>query len=184
MPPIDRRPGIRPRASVGRRLDIAARASFPSCATVLLMMLSQAPLDIAGQAALLPAVTLGCVWFWSLFRPANLPSPVVFVMGLVLDLLGYLPPGTGSFTLLVVQAVALALRRTVLGQGFLWIWLSFAIAATLASLLIWLLAMLLTFSVLPPSPAVFTGILAIALFPCLAVPFAVAHRSIADPWHA
>ena len=88
MAHIDRRPGIRPRPTIGRRLDIAARASFPACITILLMLLTQAPVGLPGQAASLPAVTLGCVWFWSLFRPAALPPPIVFLMGLLLECRG------------------------------------------------------------------------------------------------
>lgn len=181
MAMIDRRPGIRPRASLGRRLDIAARVSFPASITVLLMLVSQAPLDIAGQAALLPAVALCCVWFWSLFRPDNLPPPVVFVIGLTMDLLGYLPLGVGVFTLLTVHGVAVALRRSLSRRGFVWIWFVFGGVATVASLVIWLLVMLLSFRLLSPYPAVFTAVLTIAIFPVLAVPFAAAQRSIADP---
>ncbi len=178
---VDRRPGIRPRASLGRRLDVAARASFPASITVLLMLVSQAPLGIDGQAALLPAVTLCCVWFWSLFRPANLPPPVVFVIGLLTDLLGYLPLGVGVFILLAVQGVALSVRRSLAPRGFAWIWVVFAAVAAAASLVIWLLIMLLTFRLLSPYPAMFTAVLTIALFPVVAIPFAAAHRSIADP---
>jgi rod shape-determining protein MreD len=181
MAAIDRRPGIRPRASLGRRLDIAARVSFPGCITLLLMLLSQAPLEIDGQAALLPAVALCCVWFWSLFRPTALPPPVVFVIGLMMDLLGYLPLGVGVFTLLAVHGVAVALRRSLSHRGFIWIWVVFAGVATAASLVIWVLVMLLTFRLLPPYPAVFMAILTVALFPVLAVPFAAAHRSVANP---
>jgi rod shape-determining protein MreD len=181
MAAIDRRPGIRPRASLGRRLDIAARVGFPAGVTVFLMLLTGAPLDITGQAALLPAVALSCVWFWSLFRPDNLPPPVVFLIGLMMDLLGYLPLGVGAFTLLAVHGVAVALRRPLEHRGFGWIWLVFCGISAAASLLIWLLVMLLTFRLLSPSPAVFTAILAMALFPVLGVPFARAHHSIADP---
>ena len=117
MAHIDRRPGIRPRASLGRRLDIAARVSFPACITVLLMLLTQAPLGLPEQAALLPAVALGCVWFWSLFRPDAMPPPVVFLIGLLLDLLGYLPLGVGVFTLLAVHGVAVAMRRSLSARG-------------------------------------------------------------------
>jgi rod shape-determining protein MreD len=184
MATSDRRPGIRPRASLGRRLDIAARVSFPACTTLLLMLLSQAPLDIAEQAALLPALATCCVWFWSLFRPANLPPPVVFAIGLMLDLLGYLPLGVGVFTLLAVQGAARALRRPLARLGFVWIWIAFAGVASAASLVIWLLVMLLTFRLLSPYPAMFTSVLSVALFPLLAVPFAAAHRSIADPERA
>jgi rod shape-determining protein MreD len=181
MARIDRRPGIRPRASLGRRLDIAARVGFPACMTVLLMLLAMAPLNIAGQAALLPAVALCCVWFWSVFRPDNLPPPVVFLIGLMLDLLGYLPLGAGMFTLLAVHGVAVALRRWLSQRGFVWIWAVFCGVAAAASLMIWLLVMLLTFRLLSPYPAIFMAILSIAIFPVLGVPFARAHGSVADP---
>lgn len=184
MAVIDRRPGIRPRASLGRRMDIAARVSFPASITILLMLLTQAPFNIAGQAALLPAVALCCVWFWSLFRPDNLPPPVVFLIGLTMDLLGYLPLGVGVFTLLAVHAVALALRRSLSRRGFAWIWVAFCGVAAAASLAIWLLVMLLTFRVLSPDPAIFTAVLASSIFPVLAVPFAAAHRSVANPERA
>ena len=42
---------------------------FPAGCTILLMLLTETPFGIADQAALLPAVTLACVYFWSLFRP-------------------------------------------------------------------------------------------------------------------
>jgi rod shape-determining protein MreD len=166
---------------MGRRLDIAARVSFPACISVLLMLLTEAPSGIAGQAALLPAVALCCVWFWSLFRPETFPPPVVFAVGLLLDLLGYLPLGSGVFTLLCVHGVALAARRGLARRGFVWIWLVFALVASAACLLLWLLVMLLDFRLLSPRPAMFMAVLSTALYPVLAVPFAGAHRSIANP---
>jgi rod shape-determining protein MreD len=181
---IDRRPGIRPRPTLGRRLDIAARASFPTCITILLMLLTEAPLGLADQPTFLPAVTLAAVWFWSLYRPASFPPPVVFILGLLLDLLGYLPLGVGVFTLLCVHGVATSLRRWLAPRGFVWIWTMFALVACAASLLTWLLMMLLNFRLLPPRPAVFMAILTIAVYPVLAVPFAAAHRSVANPENA
>ena len=86
------------------------------------MLLTQAPLGIAGQAALLPAVALCCVWFWSVFRPHAMPPPVVFLIGLLLDLLGYLPLGVGVFTLLVAARRRLAMRWLAVKRGFAWIW--------------------------------------------------------------
>jgi rod shape-determining protein MreD len=184
MASVDRRPGVRPRANLGRRLDLAARAGFPACITVLLMLLTQAPFGAPQQAALLPAITLGCVWFWSIFRPGALPPPVVFLIGLLLDLLGYLPLGVGVFTLLAVHGVASLMRGGLSRWGFGWVWLVLSGVAMGGSLLIWLAVMLLTFRSLSPGPAIFTAILTIAIFPLLAVPFTAAHRSIADPGRA
>jgi rod shape-determining protein MreD len=104
----------------------------------------------------------------------------VFLIGLMMDLLGYLPLGVGVFTLLAVQGVALASRRSLSHAGFAWIWFIFCGVASVASLTIWLLVMLLTFHLLSPYPTVFVAILGIAIFPLLGVPFARAQRPI-DP---
>ena len=185
MPSANWRPAIRPRQSPGRRLDAAARACLPAAATLLLMLLTQLPLDIAGQAPLLPAVALCCVWFWSLSSPENLPPPVVLLIGLVVDLLGYLPPGVAAFTFLALQGLAKAVGRGPAGRGPagrgpLRSWLVFAVAATAASTSMWLLVMLLTFRLLDASAAVFTSLLAVALFPALAALLAAAHRCLAE----
>ena len=148
------------------------------------MLLTQAPLQLPEQAALLPAVAFCCVWFWSLFRPGALPPPMVFLIGVLLDLLGYLPLGVGVLTLLAVHGLALAMRRALLRRGFAWTWAAFSCVAALASLSVWLLAMLLTFRILPPGPPIFIVILTVSIYPLLAVPFAAAHRSIADPEQA
>jgi len=178
------RPGIRPRQSWGRRLDLAARHSFPANCTILLMLLCQAPFGVVDQAELLPVVTLTCVWFWSLFRPAAMPPPVVFAIGLLLDLLGYFPLGVGVLTALTVHGLALRCRRGLAPQGFAVIWLVFAAVAALAAALAWAMTMLLTFRLLPPGPALFQAVLSAALYPALAVPLARAHRTIADPGRA
>ena len=180
----DQAPGIRPRATLGRRLDISARQAFPASCTVLLMLLTEAPFGFADQAELLPAVTVGCVYFWSLFRPASIPPPVVFVIGLLFDLLGYLPVGVGALTLLIVHGLALRWRRMLTRQGFLAVWLVFAGFAAGAAALCWGLTALLGFRLLPVAPALFQAALTAALYPALATLFIRAHRTVADPEHA
>lgn len=175
------RPGIRPRPTFGRRLDLAARHAFPTSSTILLMLLCQAPFGIVDQAALLPGMTLGCVWFWSLFRPAAMPPPVVFLIGLLLDLLGYLPLGVGVLCALLVHGFAVRWQRRLAQQGFVLIWLVFAIIVVPVSVLSWALTMLLDFRLLPIGPALFEAVLGAAIYPALAVPLAHAHRTIADP---
>lgn len=184
MARADQIPGIRPRATLGRRLDIAARCAFPIGCTLLLMLLTVTPVGIADQAALLPAVALACVYFWSLFRPASMPPPVVFLLGLMLDLLGYLPLGVGALTLLAVHGVALRWRQFLTRQGFLAVWLVFAGFALGATALSWVLTMVLTFRLLPVGEAMFQAVLAAALYPALAALFVLAHRTIADPERA
>jgi rod shape-determining protein MreD len=177
-------PGIRPRPSLGRRLDVMARASSPTSCTVLLMLLTGLPFGIADQAALLPSVAVACVYFWSLFRPAAVPPPVVFVLGLLLDLLGYQPIGVGVLVLLVVHGLALRWRRVLTRQGFVTVWLAFLSVAMGAALLTWALTSVLGFRLMPIGAALFQGVLATTIYPALAILFTRAHRGVADPERA
>jgi rod shape-determining protein MreD len=181
MARADQVPGIRPRATLARRLDMVARHAFPVSCTLILMLLTETPLGIVDQPELLPAVTLACVYFWSLFRPAAMPPPVVFLIGVVLDLLGYLPLGVGALTLLAVHGFAVRWRLLLTRQSFLAVWLMFGGFAAGAAALTWVLTAVLYFRLLPLGPALFQAVLTTALYPALAVLFVRAHRSVADP---
>ena len=177
----DRIPGVRTRLTFGRRLDIAWRYAFPCTTSLLLMLISLAPFGIWGQAALLPTVAVTCVWFWSLFRPAAMAPPVVFLIGLMLDLLGFLPLGVGGVTMLTTYGIARRLRRFLSQQGFTVIWLIFIAVACGIAAMNWALVSLLTFTLVPAGPVLFQAGLAAAMYPAVAIPLMLAHRSIADP---
>jgi len=179
-----RRPGIRMHPSLWRRLDAMARRGFPSFCTLALMLLVAAPFGLDEQAMLMPAVALACVFFWSLFRPASMIPPMVFGIGLVLDLLGYLPIGVGVLTLLVVHAITMQARHFLVQQGFFLVWFAFLLIAFGASVLEWLLICVLTLQLLPLAPALFQAVVTVALYPALAMLFSRAHRTIADPERA
>ncbi|HUB14677.1 MAG TPA: rod shape-determining protein MreD [Acetobacteraceae bacterium] len=180
----EQRPGIRPRATLGRRLDLAARHAFPASITILLMLLTEAPFGFADQSTLLPAVALSSVWFWSLYRPSAMSPPVVFIIGLLLDMLDWLPFGTGVLILLLAHGLALRWRRMLGRQGFLLVWLAFTAIAGGAAVLAWIATAVLTWRLVPPGPALFLAVLSIALYPALAILLARAHRSIANPERA
>lgn len=177
----EQRPGIRPRPSLGRRLDLLARHSFPTSSTALLMLACGLPFGIADQAALLPAVTVCCVYFWSLFRPASLPPPAVFLIGLLLDLAGYLPIGVGTLTLLILHGLVVRGRRSLAQQGFILVWLVLACLGGGSACLIWALTSLLSLHRMPTGPALFQATLTTALYPALAMLLTGAHRTLAAP---
>jgi rod shape-determining protein MreD len=181
MARMDERPGIRPRPTLGRRLDVAARHSFPTACTIILMLLAELPFGFAAQTTLLPALTFGCVWFWSLYRPSAMPPLLVFGIGLLLDLLGYLPLGVGVLTLLCVHGAAIRLQWSLTPQRFTLVWLVYVPVAVAAAAITWALTALLTFRLIPIGPAVFLAALSAALYPVLAIPLASAHRGVADP---
>lgn len=181
---MDRTPGIRPRPSFWRRLDIASRRGTPVAIAVLLLLLLAAPLGLRGQSEMRGAVTLACVYFWSLFRPASMTPPLVFALGIVVDLLGYGPMGVSVLTLLLAHGTASRIRRVLVRQGFLLVWLSFAAVALLAATLQWALSSLLTFRLLPIDGAAFQAALSVGLYPALATLLGWTHQTLAEPDNA
>lgn len=178
---VDRTPGIRPAPSLKRRIDAMARVSFPLISTLLLMFLAGAPLGLPRQAVFLPAITVISVFFWSVYRPGSLPPPAVLVVGVFLDLLGWLPLGVGTVTLLIVEGLSLRMRPGLARQGFGVTWIVFAMFGSGATVLIWAASSLLDLQLLPIGSAIFQAVITIALYPAIAIPLTQAHRTLADP---
>jgi rod shape-determining protein MreD len=169
---------------LGRQLDLLARHSLPAGLTVMLMLLVRMPFRIPDQATLLPVVTIASIYFWSVFRPTATPAPVVFLIGLLLDLLTYLPMGVGELTLLVTHALVAHWRPALTRQGFRMNWLAFAGIGVGTAALCWSATTLLSFRLLPLGPALFQALLTAAAYPALAMLFLQAHRAIAGPTQA
>ncbi len=177
-------PGIRPRPTIWRRLDAAARRALPAAFTALLVLLLCAPFDIPQQQAMLPGVTLASVFFWSVFRPASMPAPIVFLIGMLYDLLSFSPPGLEAVTLLLVHAVGIGVRHNLARQGFVLVWFTFLLVASVAIVLDFALLCAFTLRLLPPQPALFELALSAGVYPLLSALFTWAHRGIADPSRA
>jgi rod shape-determining protein MreD len=158
-----------------RRLDRLGRAAFPAVLTALLMVLASAP---AGLPAAGPAIAFAAVFFWSVFRPAILPPPAVFALGLLQDLLGFAPLGTGVLTLLLVHGFALRVRGFLARRSFLWVWLACGVTSLLAAAIGFVLHAALTFSVPAWQAALVFAGLATGLYPLLAAPFTRLHRAM------
>ena len=177
----ERIPGIRPQPSLWQRLDNLARLSFAATSTALLLLIIAAPLGLPGQAQLLIAFALASVFFWSLFRPSCMSPPMVFILGVLTDLLGYAPLGVNVLTLLLAHGLALRWRRFLTRQGFFLVWLAFIIVSAGAAVLQWLLTSVLMLTVLPMLPVLFQGMLAAGIYPMLAVLLTRAHSSLGEP---
>lgn len=157
----------RPEPSPGllRRLDDIARAAFPATGTVLLMVLAGGP---SGVPALVPAVALPCIIFWSIFRPGAMPPLAVFLIGLLQDLLTVAPLGIGVVTLLVAHGLAVAWRRVLVRQSFMFAWLAFCAFSLGAAALGWVLTALLAWKLPSFAPAVHQAALSAGLYPAFA----------------
>ncbi|WP_297488327.1 rod shape-determining protein MreD [Acidocella sp.] len=171
-----RLPASRRRQSFWRQLDAAARWAVPGALLAFGLFLLGLPLHIPGQALLRPAYAMGCVYFWSLFRPASLPAPVTGLIGLLLDLMGTTPPGLWAVLLILLQAAVLATRRRLAPRRFLLTWAAFCALAALAALLGWAAQSGLAMVLLPAWPPCLEIIISAAAYPALAMLLVRIHR--------
>lgn len=169
--------GGRPAPAMGllRQIDAFARAAFPSASTALLLVLAAVPVGLPG---LVPAAALPCIVFWSVFRPAALPPPAVFGLGLLEDLLTAAPVGAGVLTLLVVGGLATRWRPFLVRQSFLAVWLVYCGVALGAAALGWLLQVVLGWRLVPIAPALYQVLLSAGLYPSLALLLTWVHEAM------
>jgi len=154
-----------PSPSLIRRIEAMARAVLPPFAAALTMIAAAGP---TGMPALVPAVVLPQVFFWSVFRPGAMSPPAVFLVGLLLDLLTLAPLGTGVLTLLVVHGLAVAWRRFLARQTFLVAWVFYCGFAAGAAALGYLLTALMSLSLPPVAPMLREAVLTAAIYPFFA----------------
>ncbi len=173
---MSRLPTSRRRQSIWRLLDAAARWVVPSAMLAFGLFLLGLPFHIPGQALLRPAYAMGCVYFWSLFRPGSMPVPLTGLIGLLLDLMGVTPPGLWAVLLIVLQSATFISRRRLAPARFLVTWGVFTGFAAVASLLAWALQSGLALRLLPAWPVGLEILISAALYPSLAAVLVHVHR--------
>ena len=159
-----------------RQVDAASRWIFPFATLIFGLFVIGMPFGIPGQAALRPVYAMGCVYFWSLYRPGSLPAPLVALCGLLLDLLGLSPFGVWAVILLLLQWVTLLLRRRLVPARFLLLWAVFTAVAAVSVTLAWAVGSAFNAAWLPTTPLIFEWLLSAGLYPGLAALLIKAHR--------
>lgn len=121
------------------------------------------------------------IYYWAAYRPTLLPSPVVFIMGLLADIMAGTPLGLTA-VLLVLVHWAISDQRTFLsGQSFPMVWLVFIVVNGAVVLAQWLVIGLVSWgwsSVLSLSPQVIAAVVA---FPLLFIILHLAHKILPSP---
>jgi rod shape-determining protein MreD len=173
------RSAVRRDTNIWRQLDAASRHAWPASCALFGLFLIGLPFGLPYQAELRPAYAMACVFFWSLYRPASLPVPLVALLGLLLDLLNLSQLGLWAVLLLLLQGATLAARRRLAPSGFLLNWAAFTGLATLFSALFWAMQSLLTLTLLSLIPLGVQILTCAGVYPALAALFIRAHRGAA-----
>lgn len=167
-----------------RGLDRAARHALPAASIAGAIILLAMPGLLPAQPSMRAAFVIASVFFWSLYRPAALPAPVVALLGVLLDLLGASPLGLWAALLLLEQAAIGAVRRSLVRQGFPVVWLVLAAFVAAIGTAEYVSRSILELVLLPPAPIVTQSVIAILIYPLLAIALISAHRGAAAPERA
>lgn len=173
------RAGEEPPRSVWRQIDITSRWLFPFILLILGLFIIGMPFGFPGQAALRPVYAMGCVYFWSLYRPASIPAPFVALSGLCLDLMGLSPFGMWAVLLLLLQAATLGLRRKLVPSSFWQVWGVFVLLSTIGATLAWMVTSLMDGTFVPVSSILIECLWAAGFYPGLSAILIKAHRGLA-----
>ncbi len=160
------------------RLDIAARRLAPLLLTLVLVVLSQVPMQLPAAMPISPAFAVISIYFWGLHQPDVLPAPAVFAVGLFQDILGGLPIGLNAFMLLVLYGLVVSQRRYFFGKSFVVLWWGFAMLAIVTGFLEWAMMSILSGRFLAVMPVAVEQLTTAALYPVVAYIFVLTHRSI------
>jgi len=164
-----------PPQDLARRLEALLRLVFPLISTALMLILAATP---TGLPALAFALAMPAIGFWTVFRPAGMAPPIVFLLGLLLDLLTMAPLGVHIIALLALHGVAMRLRFWLARQGFVMVWLCFCLGALAATLLAWGLTAILLLALPPWQPIFHTLLLSAGLYPMIATLLSRAHEAM------
>lgn len=159
-----------------RAVAVFGRGVLVFSVLAVLFLLNLVPLNLGHFDSLRPPFLLMAVFYWTIFRPKLLATPVVFVLGLLMDIVSGWPPGVSALLLVGVQWVTLAQRRFFMGQSFLTVWWGYLLVSVIAACFQWAIFSLFALHFLAIMPVAAGVLLGLLLFPFVALPLYLVHR--------
>ena len=166
--------------TLGARIGAAFRNAVPGIMMLALVILSVIPLRLPAYATVAPMFALMALYYWAVHRPDLLPFPMVFVLGILEDVLMGAPLGVHAFIFMIVLLLVSSQRRFLIGRSFWVLWWGFLIVAPLTALLEWALYSAVFGVLMPVEPTLFRTLMTMGAFPALAWACIQLHRLVAQ----
>ena len=154
------------------------KAITPTLLGLIGVLILALPLRLFEGMAPTPIIPLLVVFFWSIYSPDHMPSPSVFLIGLLQDLLTGGPLGLWAVVYLVTQYIVSSQRAYFLGREQKVVWLGFTLAATGASLILWLVMSLMSGIMLPVLDLFIQVAATILIYPLFGAVFRQLHSRV------
>ena len=143
--------------------------------SMLFLVNAQAPSVLSIGGAGTPFLLMG-IYYWSVYRPTLVPLWLVFVLGLLLDLLSGSPVGLNTAVFVATRWLVTDQRLFLMGQSFMIVWLGFVFVCGIAVSSQWIIygALKMLWSASETIPA--TIALGAVLFPPVSVFLHATHQ--------
>lgn len=123
--------------SFQQRLFLIAKYAIPYLLCAAFLFVNAYHIRIDALIAVKLPLLLAAIYYWSLFRPALLPSWLVFLLGVGFDFLTGLPLGLHALIFLLLQWLVRDQRLILTGQSFFAIWIGFSLVLSLVYISEW-----------------------------------------------
>jgi rod shape-determining protein MreD len=154
----------------GRPYRVFLSYAAASAILIMFVILNIIPLPIAALEGIRPPFVLIMIYYMAILRPQLVKLWLVFMLGLLLDILQGYPLGVQSLLFVMMQMIIVNQHRYFMGQSFIMTWWGFMMMVLLMTVLQWLLVSFLYWHLLPFQPLLATALCAVFFFP-LVVPF-------------
>jgi rod shape-determining protein MreD len=149
-------------------------------ATLLLLILSSAPVDVTGTSAFFPAFDVMAIYFWSSYRPTAMPYWFVFILGILRDSLEGIMLGVSPFVYLLIRLIIVSSKRLYRKENFIVVWQGLIFILIIAITLKWALLSFLIDKTLVIDYAVMQFMVSIAIYPLLHWLFNIINLAMPD----
>jgi rod shape-determining protein MreD len=170
-----------PYLSIADRLILATRMIFPYSVLVLLFFMGVISSPYPFSLILDAPFYLMAIYFWSVYRPTLLPVWLVFISGILLDLLSGTPLGLNAALFVLIRLVVVDQRRFLLAQSFIMVWLGFAVVNFIYNAFQWLILSTLSLQFMPLHDLWTSVLLGFVFFPVLSIVLHITRRILPEP---
>ncbi len=160
------------------RFGRALRSTIPGLALMLCIFVTALPTGVPYFADVTPFLSLMAVYYWSIYRPDLMPVLLVFVAGLVQDVVTGNPLGLMALVLVLVHGIGVSQRGVFLGKSFPVEWWGFGLVALGAGIVAWILASLYYVNIMDPTAVGVQALLTVAVYPLVTRVFSRASRAL------
>jgi rod shape-determining protein MreD len=154
------------------------RAMIPGLTLFLCIFVASVPFGLPYLSDVTPFLSLMAVYYWSIYRPDLIPAVVVFMGGLLQDVLTGGPIGLLALVLVLVHGIGVSQRGVFLGKSFQVEWWGFGLVTIGAILFAWIAASLYFATFIDSRAFIVQALLTVAIYPLVTRLFSFAARGL------